>query len=134
MTVTRKALRDVACRACLCVRYAAGVDGRFGGIMRAGTYYAIAAVLVLATLPMYRYIFQHARELDTPVSSAVAIVQAPAVVLAARSAPPSSGPPLMPGEECHGGFVFLVDGSSYRQAVGVGGRPVRCDSRGLLLK
>jgi len=111
--------------------------------MRAGSYYALAAVLVLATVPMYRYIFQHARELDRPVPAAVPVsahalravapVEAPAAFLAARSAPPPSGPPLMPGEECHGGFVFLVDGSSYRQAVGVGGRPVRCDSRGLLL-
>jgi len=30
--------------------------------MRAGTYYAIAVLLVLATVPMYRYIFAHARD------------------------------------------------------------------------
>lgn len=111
--------------------------------MRAGTYYVIAAVLVLATLPMYRYIFQRALELDrpplaavpvsTPALRAVASVDAPAAVLAAPRAPSSGVPTLLPGEECHGGYVFLVDGSSYRQAVGTGGRPVRCDSRGLLL-
>lgn len=103
--------------------------------MRAGTYYAIAAVLVLATLPMYRYIFQHARELDRPPPVAVPLpapVEPPASVLVARSPSPMAGPALMDGEECHGGYVFLVSGTAYRQAVGAGGRPVRCEGRNLL--
>lgn len=111
--------------------------------MRAGTYYAIASVLVLATLPMYRYIFQRARELDhpppaplplsTPAVRPVALMeQPPAAVLASRPPSPVVGPALMPGEECHGGYVFLVNGTAYRQAVGADGRPVRCDGRNLL--
>lgn len=111
--------------------------------MRAGTYYAIAAVLVLVTLPMYRYIFQRARELDHPPPASVplavpavrpvALVEPPAPVLADRPPSPVMGPALMPGEECHGGYVFLVNGTAYRQVVSAGVRPVRCDGRNLLL-
>lgn len=133
MTVTRKALRAVVCRACPCVRYAAGFGGRFGGVMRAGTYYAIAAVLVLATLPMYRYIFQRARELDRPQSSPVVQVLPVVVGTALSRVDQQTRVPLLPGELCEGGVVVLVSGNAYTQAVDASGHPVRCEP-GFLLR
>jgi hypothetical protein len=85
--------------------------------MRAGTYYTIAAALVLASLPMYRYIFAHAHDADRPVY----VVQPDS-----SSAPSSQRLPLMPGERCIGGVVVLVNGTSYTQADGPDGHPVRC--------
>ena len=93
--------------------------------MRNGTYYAIAALLVLATVPMYRYIFHRARELDLPSPpSAVVYASSPPVAMSPAS---SSRMPLLPGEICVGGVVVLVSGSTYTQTNGADGRPVRCD-------
>lgn len=91
--------------------------------MRNGTYYTIAALLVLATVPMYRYIFHRARELDrSPVPSVLYVASSQIV-----PEPATSGRMLlMPGETCVGGVVVLVSGSTYTQTNGADGRPVRC--------
>lgn len=96
--------------------------------MRAGTYYVISAVLVLATVPMYRYIFHRARQLDQPE-----LVQSAPVAFSPEPRSTVDHRPLMRGEECHGGYVFFVNGSSYSQAFGPGHVAVRCDTAGELV-
>jgi hypothetical protein len=96
--------------------------------MKAGTYYAIAAVLVLATLPMYRYIFARAREVD---QSRVQLVEQASVRYVLREAQPGASYPsrvaLLPGELCEAGVVVLASGNSYTQAVDSSGHAVRCE-------
>lgn len=100
--------------------------GRFGGIMRAGTYYVIAAVLVLATVPMYRYIFRRAHELDVPQAARIAERSLDPAVYVHQPSVDHQRVPLLPGELCEGGVVVLASGNSYTQAVDVSGHPVRC--------
>ncbi|GGY20912.1 hypothetical protein GCM10008098_11980 [Rhodanobacter panaciterrae] len=96
--------------------------------MRAGSYYALAAVLVLATVPMYRYIFQRSRELERPLPRAVQVSDvSPLRDLPARIVEPSRMP-LLPGESCMGGVVVLVSGTTYTNAVDGSGHAVRCEA------
>lgn len=97
--------------------------------MRAGTYYFLAGVLVLATLPMYRYIFKRARQLDH--QSPVHVAQQPRVLYSYVPSKRVSAPtrtPLLPGELCEGGVVILVSGNTYTQALDVSGNAVRCSA------
>lgn len=94
--------------------------------MRAGFYYVISAVLVLATVPMYRYIIERARAVDAHPQ--------PLTVQPVRVVPPVSADtaglvPLMRGEECHGGYVFVVSSNTYVQAVDANGVAARCSGR-----
>lgn len=95
--------------------------------MRSSTYYAIAALLFLATVPMYRYILQRAGRPDVApvhVQSQPARFQQPIQQPAAHQ--PRS---LLDGERCVGGVVVLVSAHSYTSAVGQDGRPVKCEGR-----
>ena len=98
--------------------------------MRHQTYYVIAALLVVMTIPMYRYIFARARELD---QSATAPTSQPTPVQH-RYAPVATDqpPPLLAGETCRDGFVYLVDGADLREAKGYQGGPVLCHAGHLL--
>jgi hypothetical protein len=97
--------------------------------MRAGTYYAIAAVLVLATVPMYRYIFQRARELDRPQASSVVQVRTVEPVHAVAPRLDARSPlALLPGELCEGGVVVIQNGNAYTLA-GSPGHPLSCSGR-----
>jgi hypothetical protein len=98
--------------------------------MRAGSYYALAAVLVLATVPMYRYIFQRARELDRPQETRVVYaVSAPVSYVPPPPRPEARTPlALLPGELCEGGVVVIQNGNAYTQA-GSPGHPLACSGR-----
>jgi hypothetical protein len=95
--------------------------------MRAGGYYVVAGLLVLATVPMYRYIFQRARALDR--SPPAAVVSPPVVRTVVARVPQYRRIPLMAGERCVGGVLLTVSGSTYTQFSGADGRPVRCDAQ-----
>lgn len=86
--------------------------------MRSALYYAIAAFLVLASVPMYRYILSRTSTVRHP---------APAPVI---PAPVVSVVPLLPGEVCRAGFVYIVRGNVQMPAVDVAGRSVRCTDVG----
>lgn len=88
--------------------------------MRSAVYYVIAALLVLASVPMYRYILSRTSTLRHP---------APAPVI---PAPVVSVVPLLPGEVCRGGAVFIVRGNVQIPAVDVAGRPSRCTDAGMV--
>lgn len=92
-----------------------------GDVMRPGTYYAIAGLLLAATVPMYVYMFRRAR----PVA-----VAAPAVVPVLRREGPRPVR-LMPGEQCYAGVVFQVTGASAVQLFDAMGRPVPCVPTGI---
>lgn len=94
--------------------------------MRSGTYYVIAGVLLFSTIPMYRYIFQRSRELSSGRPEVV--FRLPPLKLAPLRTSARPRHVLLSGEECHGGFVFIVQGSSYTQAVTVDGHSARCES------
>lgn len=92
--------------------------------MRHQTYYLVAALLVLATVPMYRYIFTQAREIDRSQST----VSSERVPLELSQAPVTEGEqrPLLTGEICKEGLVYLADGNGYLLANGSGGVAVHC--------
>ena len=99
--------------------------------MRASGYYAIAIALFVATIPMYRYIFERSRSVGEP---------APVYVASGASGhdalnlalPDWQAKPLLPGEICEAGFVVLVSGSTYSQALDQQGRAVACLGRDTL--
>jgi len=96
--------------------------------MRASGYYAIAIALFVATIPMYRYIFERSRSVGEP---------APVYVASGASGhdalnlalPDWQAKPLLPGELCEGGVVVLVNGSTYTQARSQDGHSVLCSGR-----
>ncbi|MEO9228122.1 MAG: hypothetical protein ABI216_04075 [Devosia sp.] len=92
--------------------------------MRPHTYYLIAALLVLATVPMYRYIFTHASETDDSRST----VSREQVALQRFQAPVTTGGsrPLLPVATCKQGVLYLVDGNGYLAAKGADGVAVHC--------
>ena len=93
--------------------------------MRPHTYYLIAALLVLATVPMYRYLFTHASETDQSQSAVVSErYQSPATTAEPRQ--------LLPGETCKEGLVYLANGNRYVLAKGSGGVAVHCRAGNLV--
>lgn len=92
--------------------------------MRNQTYYLIAALLVLATVPMYRYIFARAREMQR---SQTAITSEPALVdgRKTRATPAQLRPPVA-SEICKDGLVYAAYEGSYQQARGYDGVAVPC--------
>ena len=96
--------------------------------MRAFGYYAIAAVLFVATIPMYRYIFARTKAMAVPEPVYVLPGQSSSdlAYLASRE---SQHKPLMSGEICEAGFVVLVSGSTYSQALDQQGHAVACLGR-----
>ena len=92
--------------------------------MRHKTYYVIAALLVLATVPMYRYTLNHAREVDHAQST----MSREHVPFAQPQAPlPANQPrPLLAGEICKAGLVLLVGAGGYVPAKDSDGVAVHC--------
>ena len=86
----------------------------FGDVMRPGTYYVIAGLLVVATVPMYAYMFRHAGR------SSVAVQPVRPAVHSTRPVR------LMPGERCYSGFVFQLTAASAVQLFDAAGQPVAC--------
>ena len=94
--------------------------------------YAVAGLLVLATVPIYRYIIGHARAdvareeaahvLPQPVEQMTTMRQPPPIPLATSMA--LEEPPA--GIRCYGDAAVSIKGSVYTQAVGTDGRPLRC--------
>lgn len=84
-------------------------------------HYAVAVALVLATVPLYRYIIERGRAADTP------IVQSPQPAVAAHAAAPAPVAaehppfPLLPGGE---GRVVCWRGLMFRQTSGRWGVPI----------
>lgn len=92
--------------------------------MRSAIYYVVAVLLVLATVPMYRYIIVHARAgaADRPVSSVTVVpVTSPRVERLGVQ-------PLAHGQQCHGGYVFWVSADTYVQAMDARGVALRCEN------
>ena len=90
-------------------------------------YYALAALLVLATVPMYRYMYVASRpKLD--LSAPAVMVRRVPVSVPVPVVEPLRRVPLLPGERCYGGVVILVNGQTYTQVSDVAG-PVRCSGR-----
>lgn len=87
------------------------------------TNYTIAAACLLATLPMYRYLYDRAVEPKRSVS--VVIVQ-PAEASPLFVPEPE---PLAANERCVGGVVIGVNGNVYTQAVALDGHAARCEGR-----
>ena len=92
--------------------------------MRNQTYYLIAALLVLATVPMYRYIFTHAGESDFSQST----VTRAQVRLARSHGPLTTAEPrlLLAGEICKAGLVYLANGHGFLPAKNSDGAAVPC--------
>jgi hypothetical protein len=84
-------------------------------------YYAVAVVISLLTIPMYRYLFAHANDVR-PVAVYVDRGDSSSVV----AAPLPVRKPLLPGELCEAGYVVLKNGSSYTQGLDSAGRPSLC--------
>ena len=101
--------------------------------MKAWTYYGLSVLLVLATVPMYRYIFRRSAELQQAQQTAqgmplrVATLQPPPL-----DPPPSHPVRLLKGELCAGGVVVSVQGTTYTDLLTGSGRPARCAGRYLL--
>ncbi|MGC1548995.1 MAG: hypothetical protein WA777_10740 [Rhodanobacter sp.] len=95
---------------------------------------AIAAVLLLLTVPLYRHILAFDRAAADPApSSMVAAIEAPvsgSVVIADRGAYDAyhEREMLAPNQRCVGGSVIQVDGSSYTQ-LGSIDYPIHCVGR-----
>lgn len=94
--------------------------------MRPQTHYLIAALLLLATIPMYRYIFTHARETDYSPST---------ISRDAIAEPPSRAPVLsaqvgllLAGEVCKDGTVYLASRNGYVRAQSSEGNVVHCQA------
>ena len=105
--------------------------------MRASGYYVVAGLLVLATVPMYRYIFARARALDrqqpaAAIASRPVVSSLPPMAYGSLEAETSARVPLLPDELCEGGVVILVTGSTYTQMADGQGRPSRCEGRELI--
>lgn len=99
--------------------------------MRPQTYYALAALLVLATVPMYRYILAQARESaysQSPVYQEHAPFSLPRTPLAAVNQRP-----LLAGEICKEGVVYLTDRNGYVPAKSSAGVIVHCRGNHLIL-
>lgn len=91
-------------------------------------YYALAGVLVLLTVPMYRVIF--ARAASQSVDPAPQIV--PVSPVSAPSPVAVAAPPvdlyryrLASDQRCYGGAVIQIRGNVYTQ-IGDAARPVHC--------
>ena len=92
--------------------------------MRPYTYYLIAVVLLLLTVPMYHYIFTHGRVTDYSQST----VAREHVSLARSKAPVAATKPrlLLSGEICKHGLVYLASGNGYVPAKSFSGAAVQC--------
>jgi hypothetical protein len=109
--------------------------------MKAWGYYTVAALLTLATFPMYRYMYIHAHEHDAlPVSSAQ---ESPPPVSYIRTSTgrllPQTPPDvqrqvlryfdrirLAANQRCYGGAIIEKNGSTYTSVNGVDGRHATC--------
>lgn len=98
-------------------------------------YYVLAALLLLATVPMYRAMWRSAHpaaELPSqdpvrdPLKHSVQRVVVPEPVV--RQVGSLSQVPLLAGERCYGGVVVMVNGSTYTQVSDAVG-PMRCSGR-----
>lgn len=96
--------------------------------------YVLAGLLVLATVPIYRYIIRHARA-DvareqavsvqpnlSPAAGSVTYIQRPPIPESPQSV--LVDPPA--GVRCYGDAAIAIKGSAYTQAAGPDGRPLRC--------
>lgn len=93
----------------------------------AWVYYAVAVCCSLATIPMYRYMLAHAGDDYRPQQHVMS--HPPIAGPQAVAALPSSSTvlaPLAANELCEAGYLIIRNGNSYRQALGVDGRPARC--------
>jgi hypothetical protein len=87
-------------------------------------YYLCAVLISALTIPMYRYMFEHAGS----ARSEPAMVKV-AVVRDDVSPVPPPAPvrvPLSAGQLCEAGYVVLKNGNVYTQGIDVDGRPMRC--------
>lgn len=90
-------------------------------------YYALAAALFAASIPLYRYIIERGRVGDQPAQSrqpAVVVYTAPPVAQAQPVRLPDSGGPLN-RVECRDGYLFEVTPQG-PVAVSRNGRLSRC--------
>ena len=87
--------------------------------------YVLAALLLLASVPLYRYIIARGQAADAVPPERVVHVETPVIV----QAPQPRLLPLLAGERCIGGMVVLVNGSTYTQAVDADGRVAHCEGQ-----
>jgi hypothetical protein len=104
--------------------------------MRPWAYYALSGVLLLVTVPMYRYIFVQAAGVPVPRAapdgpspfSSASVTQARVLEVSRIRAADAYARRLSPDMRCVGGVVIKVEGSTYSQ-VGTRAYPVRCSGR-----
>lgn len=89
------------------------------------SYYAIAALLVLASFPMYRYILSS--PMKTTVPEGAADSEAGSSDPAGTAPSAAQTRPLLAGEICRNGFVYLATENGYEKATSGHGVVVRCD-------
>lgn len=91
--------------------------------MRSGMYYVLGLLLLLATVPMYRYILHRANRPDVPAQPRFTYLTSPPPPVRPPLQPPSQ--PLSRDELCEGGVVVRVRGNVYTQELTLSGS-VRC--------
>lgn len=98
--------------------------------------YVVAAVLVAATIPMYRYLIERANAPDSrPVELPAPVVEVrrEAAPVAAPELIPDAGLPLQSGSEggvrCAHGFVYRQTHGYWLPVAGADGQASRCEIR-----
>lgn len=104
-------------------------------------YYAVAVLLTLVTIPMYRYMLVHvhdrpseARAVALPERVAFASDEPSGVAVQVVSAPAPLLRPLLANELCEAGYVILKSGNAYTQGIGPDGQSARCAGRFLIVR
>jgi hypothetical protein len=108
-------------------------------------YYALAAILVLATVPLYRYIIERGRAADSQPNSVPAVTQTRTYVIPDpervrleasaqppldRSLPPHRMPDLLTNEEqCFNGQIIRVSRQGLLHETNPDETPARCKDR-----
>lgn len=89
-------------------------------------YYALAVVLLLATVPLYRYIYERSTQIDVPSEPASRVSSRQQSVIAQQknnqaverlfqALDASQRQRLQPNQRCYGGVVIEVRGTTYTQ-------------------
>lgn len=100
------------------------------GCMGNRSYYAIAALLVLASFPMYRYILSSTIETAAPERMATSETSSSKPAGMALSAAQLRR--LLAGEICREGLVYLATEHGYQKATSGHGGVVRCQGAHLM--
>lgn len=93
-------------------------------------YYAIAALLVLASFPMYRYMLFATMETAPPERMATSDTGSRTPARKALSA--TQPPQLLAGEICRDGLAYLATEHGYQKATSGHGGVVRCQGTDLM--